>query len=243
MASDEVIVGNMAGNEVMVGQNQGLGQKITQVAILLSTQKEVKISAINLAIPAAINLAELIKHKVKGLHQINFFERMQDSKKTRISITLSLNPLDSNHKGYQPPIPEDQVEEKSLEELKKPPQRQWKKNPDEFYDKNSRRSPRRRAGRARFQDNENKRNLEATETNQDYESSRNRRPRRVRRANAPRRGGFGSENHQNYEERNFGDSENTFGRSSRGQRSRRPARRPRKQAEGSSREVPVWGSD
>ena len=113
----------MASEEVMVAQNQGIGQKITQVAILLQTQKEAVITAINLAIPAAINLVELIKHRVKGLYQVNTFEKVQDSNKTRLKIRLSFEPLDSADKGYQAPIPFDQVQEKTLDELKKAPVR------------------------------------------------------------------------------------------------------------------------
>lgn len=113
----------MASEEVMVAQNQGIGQKITQVAILLQTQKEATITAINLAIPAAINLVEMLKHRVKGLYQINSFERVENSMKTRLKIKLSFNPLNVADKGYQAPVPEDQVTEKSLDDLKKPPVR------------------------------------------------------------------------------------------------------------------------
>ena len=130
----------MASEEVMVAQNQGIGQKITQVAILLQTEKEATITAINMAIPAAINLAELIKHRVKGIHQINTFEKVADSNKTRLKIKLSLNPLNVNDKGYQAPLPSDQVQEKSLDELKKAPVRTWEDRP------NARRS---RRGRGR----------------------------------------------------------------------------------------------
>merc|ERR1712146_474852 len=34
-----------------------------------------------------------------------------------IEITLSLDPLDTAAIGYQPPIPEDQVDEKNIEDL------------------------------------------------------------------------------------------------------------------------------
>jgi DNA-binding protein len=58
---------------------------------------------------------------VKGLHQLNKFERVSGSNKTRVTIQLSLDTLDTTSTGYQAPLPTDQVEEKSLEELKTPP--------------------------------------------------------------------------------------------------------------------------
>ena len=119
----------MASEEVMVAQNQGIGQKITQVAILLQSQGEATITAINMAIPAAVNLAEMIKHKVKGIYQVNSFEKVPDTNKTRLKIKLSFNPLNANDKGYQAPLPEDQVQEKSLDELKKAPARTGEDRP------------------------------------------------------------------------------------------------------------------
>mmetsp|Transcript_32085 Transcript_32085/g.31817 ORF Transcript_32085/g.31817 Transcript_32085/m.31817 type:complete len:370 (+) Transcript_32085:47-1156(+) len=110
-------------DEVTVSSTQGFGRQVTQVATLLETKRQAKITAINLAIPSAVNLVELIKHKVKGLYQINSFERVPNSNKTRVVFLLSLDPLDASSKGYQPPIPESQVESKTLAELKNQPTR------------------------------------------------------------------------------------------------------------------------
>ena len=112
---------NMSGKEVTVSSTQGLTRVVSEVVTLLETQKEATITAINMAIPSAVSLVELIKHKVKGIYQQNSFERLKDSTKTKVIFKLSLNPLDSTHSGYQPPISESEVQEKSFAEMKKPP--------------------------------------------------------------------------------------------------------------------------
>ena len=177
----------------MVAQNQGIGQKITEIAILLQTQKEATITAINLAIPAAINLAEFIKHRVKGLHQLNSFEKIQDSMKTRLTIKLSFNVLDVENKGYQPPIPDDQVTEKTLEELKKPPQRTYRdfNEDDKGAEGGERRRGRgfRRSRRPYAWRNKDEGERDKEKEREDFDRPRGRRPRRVRRGDPPRRGG------------------------------------------------------
>ncbi|CAG9325129.1 unnamed protein product [Blepharisma stoltei] len=110
-------------DEVTVSSTQGFGRQVSQVATLLETKRQAKITAINLAIPHAVNLVELIKHKVKGIHQVNSFERVPNTNKTRVVFLLSLDALDQTSKGYQAPIPESQVESKSWDELKNPPAR------------------------------------------------------------------------------------------------------------------------
>ena len=104
-----------------VSSTQGISRAITEVAALLETHKAATITAINLAIPSAVNLVEMMKHRVKGLYQQNYFEKVADSNKTRVVFKLSLIPLDSTHSGYQPPILESEVTEKTFEEMKKPP--------------------------------------------------------------------------------------------------------------------------
>lgn len=267
----------MATEEVMVAHGQGLGQKITQAAILLQTQRQVTISAINLAISAAINLAELLKHRVKGLYQINSFEKMQDSTKTRLRIKLSFDPLDIFDKGYQPPIPEDQVTEKSLEDLKKPPARSWKESGD--FRPRAQRNLRRRPRPRRENNDDDRENYYETKGNREHYQPRSR-PSRYRRGNFDRPDnndwGYGEEQEKNdYRSRparrpprrsrrprneyfedtrsdneyetsgreprpNYskypGDTDNAFGRSSRGRRPR-DFRRPRREY----RDLPNWG--
>lgn len=110
-------------DEVTVSSTQGFGRQVSQVAALLETKRKATITAINLAIPSAVNLVELIKHRVKGIYQQNTFERVPNSNKTRVVFLISLDPLDPAHKGYQTPIPSDQVQEKTLDEIKNPPPR------------------------------------------------------------------------------------------------------------------------
>ena len=124
-------------SEVNVSSTQGLTRVVSEVAALLESQKEAKITAINMAIPSAVNLVELLKHRVKGLYQQNSFEKVPESNKTRVIFLLSLKPLDVNHKGYQAPLPESEVQEKSFAELQNPPSRSADDNADE-----SRRRPR-----------------------------------------------------------------------------------------------------
>ena len=233
----------MASEEVMVAQSQGIGQKITEVAILLQTQKQVTITAINLAIPTAINLAEFIKHRVKGLHQLNSFERVQDSMKTRLKIILSFTPLDNTSKGYQAPIPDSEVTEKTLEELKKPPQRVFRDNAEdprgvehgERRGRSGRRGRRPRWGPSGGSGEEGERgrgrrprrpwgegpSRRVNEERRDDEFG-GRRPRRARGERGDRQGGF---------------AESRYGRSERGRRPRRP-RGPR-----NFDRVPDWGAN
>ena len=111
----------MAEKEVTVSSTQGLTRAISEVAELLETKKEAKITAINMAIPSAVALVEIIKHKIKGIHQQNSFEKVKDSTKTRVVFHLSFNPLDKTHKGYQAPINDSEVLVKSFDEIKRPP--------------------------------------------------------------------------------------------------------------------------
>ena len=84
----------MASKEVTVSSTQGLTRVVSEVVTLLETDGEATITAINMAIPSAVNLVELIKHRIKGIYQHNSFERVKDSMKTRVVFKLSLRPLD-----------------------------------------------------------------------------------------------------------------------------------------------------
>ncbi|RNE97270.1 uncharacterized protein Tco025E_09499, partial [Trypanosoma conorhini] len=86
------------------------------------------ISAMGAAIHNAVNIAEIVKRRVVGLHQTTDIssevihdeyeavdgkkENMEVERKvSTILVTLSLKPLDKNHVGYQPPLPESEVKE------------------------------------------------------------------------------------------------------------------------------------
>eukprot|EP00035_Acanthoeca_spectabilis_P014780 m.288690 g.288690 ORF g.288690 m.288690 type:complete len:96 (-) comp16220_c0_seq65:754-1041(-) len=79
--------------------------------------------------PQAISCAEVLKHRMLGLHQITSvgmtkvtdvwepkldveedMDRVQVIRRVpNVTITLSLDPLDPQALGYQPPLPESEV--------------------------------------------------------------------------------------------------------------------------------------
>ncbi len=84
------------------------------------------IKASGTAISKAFIVAELLKRKLKGMHQLNeikqvriqnkyeplekFLEMVLEEKKLNIvSITLNIHQLDQNHYGYQAPLPDNMV--------------------------------------------------------------------------------------------------------------------------------------
>eukprot|EP01089_Gocevia_fonbrunei_P010610 TRINITY_DN23550_c0_g1_i1.p1 TRINITY_DN23550_c0_g1~~TRINITY_DN23550_c0_g1_i1.p1 ORF type:complete len:319 (-),score=105.53 TRINITY_DN23550_c0_g1_i1:107-1063(-) len=89
---------------------------------------EVVLKAMGRAISKTVTIAEIIKRRIPGLHQIthidstditDVFEPLEEGldriETTRhvssITITLSTLPLDTTAPGYQPPLPQDQVKE------------------------------------------------------------------------------------------------------------------------------------
>lgn len=89
----------------------------------------VVIKGVSNAVQSAVNLAELIKHRVKGLHQINkisnitivdefepLVEGLDHLKFSRVVTMLQItltkaDIVDKSDIGYQPPIPESEVQE------------------------------------------------------------------------------------------------------------------------------------
>lgn len=100
-------------NEVTVSSAYPISGYLKYLHKLLYDGQQAKITAINTAIPAAVKLAEIIKRKKSGLHQQNTLEQLPNSTKVKVSILLSLTPLDPSHTGYQPPIEESKNEGKS----------------------------------------------------------------------------------------------------------------------------------
>jgi len=89
-------------------------------------QSDVVLKAMGRAINKTVTIAEILKRRIAGLHQTtaidsteitDTWEPMEEGldrvETTRhissITITLSINPLDTNAPGYQPPLSEDQV--------------------------------------------------------------------------------------------------------------------------------------
>lgn len=121
-------------NEIRVTAKHGQRSYITYAIALLrgedgkTKHDTIKISAMGAAIHNAVNIAEIVKHRVVGLHQttdissevIHDEYEAVDGKKdnleverkvSTILITLSLKPLDKSHVGYQPPLPAEEVKE------------------------------------------------------------------------------------------------------------------------------------
>jgi len=88
------------------------------------------------ALSKAVRVAEEIKRKEPGLHQINAFSKkvvqdryrpleegldevVKDRTLEGLEITLSKNQLDKNHSGYQAPLPSDKVKNLTLDEVEK----------------------------------------------------------------------------------------------------------------------------
>ena len=127
-------------NEIRVKRKVGLGRYLKRAHDLLNDKdnaQTVVIKAVSNAIESAVKLAELLKHYVKGLHQINkitnftideeyepLVEGLDHLKFSRIvsmlEIKLSVTPLDKNDLGYQSPIPEDEVQEYRERKVKQP---------------------------------------------------------------------------------------------------------------------------
>merc|ERR1712203_350626 len=97
-------------------------------------QPKVVITATGNALTKAVTAAEVIKRRFKGLHQISSLgsteivdeyepieeglDKVTDTRSIPfIEIILSKEALDTKDKGYQAPIPEDQVTELDPEEL------------------------------------------------------------------------------------------------------------------------------
>ena len=129
-------------NEIRVKRGVGIGRYLKRAHELLtgaaSTPGQVTktpddhiiIKGVSNAVESAVKLAELIKHRIKGLHQLNKIshitivdeyepleEGLDHLKFTRIvtmlEITLSKEARDINDIGYQPPIDESEVQEYS----------------------------------------------------------------------------------------------------------------------------------
>ena len=114
-----------ASTDIQVSGLGGISNVVVQAATALEKSRIVTLSAINSGIPNVVQAVELLKHRIRGLHQLNSFEKVAETNKTRVSITLSLDALDARHNGYQAPIPDSQVEVKSFSELQtRPPPRE-----------------------------------------------------------------------------------------------------------------------
>ena len=120
---EEVPDGIIRINRVTLAQ-----QFIEQVIEELTTKNKDKVvlSSLGEAICKSVTIAEIVKHRVKGLHQVNDistividdeYEPVEDGlekmtvqrKLTCLQITLQKEAPKTPHHGYQEPIPESEV--------------------------------------------------------------------------------------------------------------------------------------
>lgn len=121
-------------NEIRITAQGKLSRYVGYAVRLLENQekpvKELVLKAMGRAINKTVTLAELIKRKVFGLHQITRIEsteihdvwepleegldKVQTSRPVAsITIILSLSPLESSDPGYQAPLSKEQFDEQS----------------------------------------------------------------------------------------------------------------------------------
>jgi DNA-binding protein len=124
---------SLPANEIRVRRGVGIGRYLKRAWELLNSSEgsddTVVIKGVSNAVQSAVNLAELIKHRVKGLHQINkisnitivdeyepLIEGLDHLKFSRIvtmlqiTLTKSANVVTTDI-GYQEPIAESEVQE------------------------------------------------------------------------------------------------------------------------------------
>ena len=217
----------MSGTEYQVSHFLVKAVGISRAVSILETHQEVTLSAINSAISTAVHIAEFIKHRVKNLYQVNKFERVEESKNTRLSIHLSLKPLKVDEKGYQAPLSEAEVTEKSFSDLKKLP---WEnldgEKPQEtpgqnWGNRDENRSTNGRRGRGRGTWNRTSRFRRGRRDYRGAEEPReiNNNEERTESTQRPHKAGGESDNrHADQEEHAFGDNQTRSRRSRRGRR-------------------------
>ena len=103
-------------NEVRVTSSTFVRTYLAYIARLFDEKHDkVVIKAMGNAIPRAVSLAMLVRHRFKGLHQIVEISTTEFSDNDRVrrvglvTITLSKKELDKNHIGYSAPLPDSEV--------------------------------------------------------------------------------------------------------------------------------------
>lgn len=116
-------------NEIRIKRKVGIGRYLKRAHDLLSDSAVsfVTIKAVSSAVESAVKLAELVKHRIAGLHQINKisyttildeYEPLEEGldhlkftkSVTVLEIKLSKTQLDKKDVGYQPPISANEVQ-------------------------------------------------------------------------------------------------------------------------------------
>merc|ERR1712136_705138 len=126
-------------SEIRITAIRSVSAYVTRAATVFNELEMpfITITATGNALSKAVTLAEVVKRRFKGLHQITTLgtteivdeyepieeglDRVTDTRSvTFIEIKLSKDPLDTTDKGYQPPIDEALVTEFDPEEMSKP---------------------------------------------------------------------------------------------------------------------------
>jgi DNA-binding protein len=158
-------------NEIRVTKNGFLNKHIGNGVRILQGEgeKTLVIRAMGQAIHRAITVAEILKRRVPGLHQLNelsaipvvdVYEPIEEGldrvemkrNVSCISVTLALTVLDVKHSGYQPPIPKELMEHYSAERNRRVQNRSSKRvegDNEQNFNGYRPRGPRRGRGRGR----------------------------------------------------------------------------------------------
>jgi len=125
-------------NEIRIRAVPRIGRYISYAASLLLEKKldTVLIKASGNAAKSACQIAEILRHRIKDLHQVSALKTITvvdeyepreegldrvsvERKLAVLEITLSLKSgvLDTNAPGYQAPLPADQVQEEELQSI------------------------------------------------------------------------------------------------------------------------------
>ncbi len=116
----------IAPNEVRITAQGNRNSYITYALTKLDQHPSIMIKAMGRALSQAVTVAEIVKRRVIGLHQItsidaseitDTWEPLEEGLKTvvtvrkvpSICIQLSKEPLDTANPGYQPPLPSELV--------------------------------------------------------------------------------------------------------------------------------------
>eukprot|EP01063_Lacrimia_lanifica_P035195 TRINITY_DN664_c0_g4_i1.p1 TRINITY_DN664_c0_g4~~TRINITY_DN664_c0_g4_i1.p1 ORF type:complete len:181 (+),score=79.43 TRINITY_DN664_c0_g4_i1:63-605(+) len=111
----------MTGKEIEMAKDSPPRAYVAQcIDLFEGGEKTVTLKGRGQAIAKVVNVAEVVKRRVKGLCQISSIESLYEARKGEadqkkytagMKITLSLDQLDKSAPGYQDPVPEEEVQE------------------------------------------------------------------------------------------------------------------------------------
>lgn len=140
----------------------GIGRCVREAAEMLLGEKPkdfIKLIGSGPAISKVVQLANLLRHKIPGLHMVtslytksrtDVYEPLHDDLDeitiemnfVTMEIQLSYSEIDDGLLGYQKPLPKDEVEEATLEELSTVPERTRRRSGSRNRNRNNSRNRR-----------------------------------------------------------------------------------------------------